>query len=241
MQRVERLIKTGNAHLRRVLVESAWTYQHRPNVQGRVLRRAKKRWRSAMKPNESRGKRNSGCIQRSSQPSGRLRGKAWRERSIDCARQGTSRLYVGHRRTNRKPQLKQTEGGLRLCYSGTTAVLITAEGIRKGEPSRRIVRYGFRTQPRVISPRQLPTDHAAMRFRPAYISVINRRATSFPVVIGTAAVRKTAPGSPAGTCFPCAAHRKSCQVPEQVLAGKGSLRRAKQRCALAGSAPFRPS
>lgn len=39
--RVQRgaITKTGNAHLRRVLVESAWTYQHRPNVQGRVLRR----------------------------------------------------------------------------------------------------------------------------------------------------------------------------------------------------------
>jgi transposase len=35
------ITKTGNAHLRRVLVESAWTCQHRPNVQGRVLRRQK--------------------------------------------------------------------------------------------------------------------------------------------------------------------------------------------------------
>jgi len=33
------ITKTGNAHLRRVLVEAAWTYRHRPNVQGRVLRR----------------------------------------------------------------------------------------------------------------------------------------------------------------------------------------------------------
>ena len=41
--RVQRgaITKTGNAHLRRVLVEAAWTYQHRPNVQGRVLRRQK--------------------------------------------------------------------------------------------------------------------------------------------------------------------------------------------------------
>ena len=35
------ITKTGNAHLRRVLVEAAWTYQHRPNVQGRVLKRQK--------------------------------------------------------------------------------------------------------------------------------------------------------------------------------------------------------
>jgi len=39
--RVQRgaITKTGNAHLRRVLVEAAWAYQRRPNVQGRLLRR----------------------------------------------------------------------------------------------------------------------------------------------------------------------------------------------------------
>ena len=35
------ITKSGNAHLRRVLVESVWAYRHRPNVQGRVLRRQK--------------------------------------------------------------------------------------------------------------------------------------------------------------------------------------------------------
>jgi len=35
------ITKSGNAHLRRVLIEAAWTYRHRPNVQGRVLRRQK--------------------------------------------------------------------------------------------------------------------------------------------------------------------------------------------------------
>jgi transposase len=41
--RVQRgaITKSGNAHLRRVLVEAAWTYRHRPNVQGRVRRRQK--------------------------------------------------------------------------------------------------------------------------------------------------------------------------------------------------------
>lgn len=41
--RVQRgaITKSGNAHLRRVLVEAAWTCRHRPNVQGRVLRRQK--------------------------------------------------------------------------------------------------------------------------------------------------------------------------------------------------------
>jgi len=41
--RVQRgaITKTGNAHLRRVLVEAAWAYQHRPNVTGFLLRRQK--------------------------------------------------------------------------------------------------------------------------------------------------------------------------------------------------------
>ena len=41
--RVQRgaISKTGNAHLRRVLVEAAWTYRHRPNLQGGLLRRQK--------------------------------------------------------------------------------------------------------------------------------------------------------------------------------------------------------
>jgi transposase len=35
------ITKSGNAHLRRVLVEAAWAYQHRPNVSGFLLRRQK--------------------------------------------------------------------------------------------------------------------------------------------------------------------------------------------------------
>jgi transposase len=35
------ITKTGNGHLRRVLVEAAWAYQHRPNVSGHLLRRQK--------------------------------------------------------------------------------------------------------------------------------------------------------------------------------------------------------
>ncbi len=42
--RVQRggITKTGNSHLRRVLVEAAWAYQHRPNVTGFLLRRQKR-------------------------------------------------------------------------------------------------------------------------------------------------------------------------------------------------------
>lgn len=41
--RVQRggITKTGNSHLRRVVVEASWAYQHRPNVTGFLLRRQK--------------------------------------------------------------------------------------------------------------------------------------------------------------------------------------------------------
>jgi transposase len=41
--RVQRgvITKNGDAHLRRVRVEAAWAYRHRPNVRGQVLRRQK--------------------------------------------------------------------------------------------------------------------------------------------------------------------------------------------------------
>ena len=41
--RVQRggITKTGNGHLRRVVVEAAWAYQHRPNVIGYLARRQK--------------------------------------------------------------------------------------------------------------------------------------------------------------------------------------------------------
>src|SRR5579863_5329824 len=60
---------------------------------------------------------------------------------------------------------------------------MTAEGPRKGEPSTKTMRYGLRTQPAPLvrgSSRRI----MSLRFRPAHISVINRRA-SLPVVIGT--------------------------------------------------------
>jgi transposase len=36
-----RITKTGNAHLRRIVVESSWSYQHRPNIAGYLLKRQK--------------------------------------------------------------------------------------------------------------------------------------------------------------------------------------------------------
>ena len=63
-----------------------------------------------------------------------------------------------------------------------TAVSMTAEGPRKGEPSTKTMRYGLRIQPAPLvrgSSRRI----MSLRFRPAHISVINRR-DCYSVVIG---------------------------------------------------------
>ena len=62
-----------------------------------------------------------------------------------------------------------------------TAEPMTAQGPRKGEPSSRSMRNGFRTQPaRLVrgSSRRIMT----MRFRPANIRVINRRVCSWAAI-----------------------------------------------------------
>ena len=114
---------------------------------------------------------------------------------------------------------------------------MTAEGPRKGEPSTRIVRHGFRTQP-ATSVRGSSRRIMSMRFRPANISVINRRASS-PAVIGPAVPnllkahqQEHLPATPPVDVVLRA---------RTVLAVKGSLRRAKQRRALDCCAPFGPN
>ena len=114
-----------------------------------------------------------------------------------------------------------------------------AQGPRKGEPSLRSMRYGFRPQPaRLVrgSSRRI----MSMRFRPANIRVINRRASS-SAVISSAARTRAAQSSPTGTCSRYAARRRLLVMPERCSQGKGTLRRAKHRRALACSAPLRPA
>ena len=100
----------------------------------------------------------------------------------------------------------------------------------------------------------------SLRFRPAYISVINRRASAEAVI--SPAVQKEPRGTKPTVSFPFGIpilpyNRKQLKAHQQehvpakppverlanartVLAVKGSLRRAKLRRALDGCAPFRP-
>jgi hypothetical protein len=93
-----------------------------------------------------------------------------------------------------------------------TAAPTTAESPRKGESSTRIVRNDLRIQP-ALSVRGSSRRIMSMRFQPAHISVINRRANS-PTVIG-AAVGKDNSRLTSGNVFPLRRPSKSCQVPER--------------------------
>jgi hypothetical protein len=89
----------------------------------------------------------------------------------------------------------------------------TVQGPRKGESSRFSMRNGLRPQPaRLVrgSSRRI----MSMRFRPAHIRVINRRASS-STVIGSAVQIRSAPSSPAGTCSRYAARRGNASTPER--------------------------
>jgi hypothetical protein len=117
-----------------------------------------------------------------------------------------------------------------------TAAPMIAQGPRKGEPSSTSMRYGFRPQPaRLVrgSSRRI----MSMRFRPANIRVINRRASS-SLSSALLSEQQTLKAHQQELCSRRAA-RLVALMPESVFAGKGSLRRAKHRRALASSARFR--
>jgi hypothetical protein len=94
-----------------------------------------------------------------------------------------------------------------------TAEPMTAQGPRKGESSLCSMRNGPKPQP-ARSVRGSSRRIMAMRFRPANIRVINRRASSSPV-IGSAVQTRRAPSSPAGTCSRYAARRRNVSTPER--------------------------
>ena len=90
-----------------------------------------------------------------------------------------------------------------------TAEPTTAQGPRKGESSSTSMRYRLRPQPAQLvrgSSRRI----MSMRFRPANIRVINRRARS-SAVFGSAVRNPSALSSPTGTCSRSAAHRRSSE------------------------------
>jgi len=115
---------------------------------------------------------------------------------------------------------------------------MTAQGPTKRRILLRFMRNGFRTTPaRLVrgSSRRI----MSLRFRPANIRVINRRASSWAVV-GSAVPTQPRSQPTSGTRVPARPPVGVGVDARTVLAVKGSLRRAEMRRALDGSAPFRP-
>jgi hypothetical protein len=71
---------------------------------------------------------------------------------------------------------------------------MAAEGPRKGEPSTRTMRNGLCAQP-ALSVRGSSRRIMAMRFRPAHISVINRRASAEAVIGPAVQAKRSKPTS----------------------------------------------
>jgi hypothetical protein len=165
------ITKTGNAHLRRILVEAAWCYRHRPNV-GKELRRRQANASEAVKEIAwkaqhrlhhryarlaSRGKLKQQVATRWPASSPVLSGPSvsrWRSR-LPRARRSQPNGAQPMEQSSQRPGIPR-KGGPSACLCDRAAA-----------------------QTRAVSPRQLPTDHdhdGEPRARSANIRVINRRA-----------------------------------------------------------------
>ena len=116
-----------------------------------------------------------------------------------------------------------------------TAEPMTAQGPRKGEPSSRSMRNGFRTQPaRLVrgSSRRIMT----MRFRPANIRVINRRVSSW-AVLGPAVQNQERSKHTNGNVFPLRRPSKLRWMPERCSPSR--VRFAAPNCGAPLTAPLR--
>ena len=90
------ITKTGNAHLRRVIVEAAWAYQRRPWIGGYLLRR-QRNLNLSEEVKRSPGKRSTGCTNATEAHGGRQEQKSNRNGS----RPRTAGLHLGHCGANR--------------------------------------------------------------------------------------------------------------------------------------------
>ena len=110
------------------------------------------------------------------------------------------RPNVNRHRNRKTAQTRQNCLRRRDSMFHWTAEPMTAQGPRKGEPSRASMRYGLRPQPAHLvrgSSRRIMT----MRFRPANIRLINRRVCSW-AVLGPAVQSQTRSKPTSGNVFP---------------------------------------
>lgn len=177
--RVQRggITKTGNAHLRRVMVEASWAYRHKPWIGGWLAKRQqgldeetkaiawKAQWRLTTRYQKTR------C--------------AGQEQTADRHghRTRVAGLHLGDCRTHRSAADGKCGGCDRFDSDELTMSLAAAWVTGHGHTERRILvrfmRSGACTQPALLvrgSSRRITT----MRFRPADIRLINRRMQPLP-------------------------------------------------------------
>ena len=165
-------------HLRRVVVEAAWAYRHRPAVAARLRRRQEG---SAPESPRSPGRRSTGCT--SATGSSSAKGKT-EQTGRDRRGARAARLRLGHRRSRSSASSAAQHGSRSAAASDDEEMHVRAERAAvEGHAERRILvrsyAAGLSARTRVASPRQLPTDHdhdGEPRARSANIRVINRRA-----------------------------------------------------------------
>jgi Transposase IS116/IS110/IS902 family len=183
------ITKTGNAHLRRVLMEAAWAYQHRPDVSGFLLRRQK-----ALALSEE------------------VKQIAWKAQQRLHSRR---KRLTGHRKN--KNQVVTTIGRELLGYVWAIAVhmrlnqssprplnepinvLLDSRADDSAGPNEKENPPTFYVMPNDlhIQPTHLVRGSSrrimSMRFQPANIRVINRRANSYAVICPAVQFKRSAP------------------------------------------------
>ena len=162
------ITKTGNAHLRRVVVEAAWSYRCRPAVGPGVTQAPGGRQRGG----------HGDCLEGPAPVMYAATG---------CSRRGGN---ADSKRRRPSPASSSASSG-RLAYAAEREAITGARPNRRGRRAdgtqrrRRSRRHGSEHprrnlcdrppgRTRGVSPRQLPTDHDHAA-RPANIRVINRR------------------------------------------------------------------
>ena len=163
------ITKTGNAHLRRIIIEAAWAYRHRPAVGADAAETAGDARRRRSPP--SRGRRSTACMRgierltargkmSATAPSPRSDASSWGS----SGRSGSRRIDGARHRRRLAPDARRPRMQQRWRSRGT----------RNGESSTHSYAAGLRARPAPLvrgSSRRI----TIMRFRPANIRVINRR------------------------------------------------------------------
>ena len=152
------ITKTGNAHLRRIVVEAAWAYRHRPSVGAALRKRQRHR--------QSGGQRDrvestaSACT--SATASLTARGKCKQQVVTAVGRELLGSSGRSACRSKRK-RPADVGGGVAQRQSPENGHVRRSNGGGRGahgkENPRARYAAGLRARTRALSPRQLPTDH----------------------------------------------------------------------------------